>query len=108
MQVGLYRHIVAFQRKNESTDEYGGDVFSWSTFATTWARVRPLQGRDLIASESERNEAKVRFNCRFVAGVVPAMRIVWQGRNHEIISVADINGMGRELEILTREGMSEG
>jgi SPP1 family predicted phage head-tail adaptor len=108
MQVGRYRHIITIQRKAASTDAYGGDVFTWSEVCKAWAKVMPLTGRDLMAADAEQHEGKVRFFIRYLAGIEPTMRIVWQGRYHEIISVADVRGEGKEIELLTRVGTNVG
>lgn len=108
MQVGKYKHVVSIQRKTATTDAYGGETFSWSDVGQTWARVMPLVGRDLISGEAEQHEGKVRFFIRYLAGIEPTMRVVWQSKNHEIISVSDVRGEGKELELLTRVGTNAG
>ena len=108
MQTGKYRHIVTVQSKTASTDSYGGTIYTWSDVCQAWSRVMPLAGRDLIAAGAEQHEGRVRFFIRYVSGIDQSMRIVWQGRNHDIVSVADVKGEGKELEILTTVGTNAG
>ena len=111
MNTGKYRHLITVQSKTASTDDYGGAIFTWADVCTAWAMVLPMtvRGRELVTNGAEQHEAMVRFYVRYMVGGIDAsMRIVWQGKYHDIVSVADIKGEGRELEILAKVGANVG
>lgn len=108
MNTGRMRHIVALQSKAMSTDDYGGQVETWSTFATVWAEVQPLRGRELLAAQAAQGETTVRFVLRYLATVDQADRIVWDGKIYNVRDVIDVGGMRRELHIMAATGLNEG
>ena len=108
MARGRYHHILTIQSKEATQDEWGGDIFDWTTIATVWGNAVPLRGRELVAASAEYAETTVRFYTNYLANVVPEMRVVGAGIPFDIVSVININGLGQELEIMARSGTNEG
>lgn len=102
MQAGKLRHRLAIQQKSVTRDDHGGEVVSWTAFATVWGEYRPLRGREYEAMRAAQAEITVRFVIRYLVGVNPAMRIVHDDVPHDIIEVIDVGGRKRELELLCR------
>ena len=48
MEAGQLRHRVTIQQATETTDGFGGVTQAWATFATVWAAVEPLTGREYL------------------------------------------------------------
>lgn len=70
---------IVIQQATETKNSVGEVTLSWSTFATVWADVSALSGR-----EAERYGQIVGFTghkvtIRALAGVKPAMRILYAG-----------------------------
>lgn len=104
LAAGDLRHVISIQAKIETTDLYGGQIFTWANVAAgVRCKKTPLSGKEKMQSRAEYSEISTRFRMRYRSGVTPAMRIVEStGEVHEIISVANIDGMNRELEILAK------
>lgn len=101
---GRLRHVIAYQAKTQSLDEYGGPVETWATFATVRAAVAPLIGKDMLASMASQSTAEARVNHRFVSGITSAMRIMWNGVAYEIVGEpANVHGLSREHEVYIRK-----
>jgi SPP1 family predicted phage head-tail adaptor len=47
---GMLDERVTFRRKTLAKDNYGGSVTTWADYATAWAHVRPLTGREREAA----------------------------------------------------------
>jgi SPP1 family predicted phage head-tail adaptor len=77
------------------------------TVYVLWASVQPLKGRELIAAQATHSEVTTSFYTRYVAGIVPSMRIVYGGNVFDIFSVIDINEAHRELQIMAKQMPSE-
>ncbi len=105
---GKRNRVIVIQTSTESTDSYGGTVHTWSTFATVWALARPLRGRDLVAAQAAQNLTELVFNIRYLAAVLPVMRIVYGGKNYDITAVINIEEANREIDIMAKTGLSEG
>lgn len=104
MRSGILRDVVTIQQKTGAVEStYGGTAYTWATFAAgVRCRISPLSGRELLMAGAERSILKSRVRMRYLAGVVPAMRIVTESSEvHDIVSVVDVDNLHRELEILT-------
>lgn len=109
MNPGKYNRVVTIQQKTETgKDAHGGPVYSWSTFASAWAAVYPMKGRDLVTAMSTRGEIITRFDTRYITGVTQAMRILYDSVYYNITAVADPEGTHRELQIMTTSGVNDG
>ena len=47
MRIGTLRHRVELQEPVENQDGYGEAERTYTTYATVWASVEPLSGREL-------------------------------------------------------------
>ena len=80
---------VTIQSLTETRDSYGGVTQAWATFASVWARVVTSKGDEAIRAVAEQAQRTVRFQVRWLSGVLPSMRIVWQSKNYDIREVDD-------------------
>jgi SPP1 family predicted phage head-tail adaptor len=104
---GKLRHTITLQALTVSQDSYGGATEAWTTFATVRASVEPLQGREFFASQQVQAEVTTRFRIRYLAGVKPTMRVVFEGRTFDVQAVLDPNEMHRELHLMAVERVEE-
>ncbi len=96
---------ITLQQPSTSLDDVGQAVPSWSDVATVWASAQPLRGREYWAANSIESEAVVRFRMRWRSGVTSAMRVIWRGAAHAIVSPPiDVNGESHTLELMCSEG----
>jgi SPP1 family predicted phage head-tail adaptor len=108
MRAGKLRHQITIQRKSLTTDEYGGPVETWADVDTVWASVEPLSGRELANAQTVNAEITTRITMRYLAGVIAADRIVFEGRFYNLQSVIDEEMKHRQLVIMASEGLNEG
>jgi SPP1 family predicted phage head-tail adaptor len=108
MNPGELNKIITIQSRASTTDAFGGTIYTWSTFATVWAKVSPLKGREMIAAQAAQSEVTTRIKTRWISGVTTGMRIVYDGQNFDIISAIDPNEAHEELQIMAKTGTSEG
>jgi SPP1 family predicted phage head-tail adaptor len=103
MRAGELRSRVALQTATETQDDYGAPVPSWATTATVWGEVVDLSGREYFAAQQVNAEVSTRIRIRYLAGVVPKMRAVANGRTFDILAVLDPDGRKRELHLMCKE-----
>lgn len=103
MRAGDLRHRVTIQQKTVTSDPEGVAVETWTEVATVWAAVEPLRGREYIQAAAVTPEVTTRIRMRYRLGVKPAMRVVHGGRVYDVLSVIDVGGLRRELELMCRE-----
>lgn len=108
MRAGRLNKRIVVQQKTPAIDEFEGTVYGWSTFATAWARVVHLKGRELVAAQAAKSEITTKFNLRYMAGLSSEMRILYNGVAYDIEFIDDVDEAHRELWIMAKAGRSEG
>lgn len=104
--VGNMRDRVTIQRPIESQDGYGQPVVTWSTYlANVPASFEPARigsGETTRGRQVEAISSAVLFT-RYLQGVDSKMRVVRNGVHYGIVSVREVNGGSRYLEISLRD-----
>lgn len=71
---------------------YGEPTQSWAEWAVVWAKVTSTGGREFHDAAQLSAEITTRFQIRYKAGLVPTMRILFEGR---IYHIHHVNELGR-------------
>lgn len=103
IQSGKLRFKIDIQSRATVQDSHGEPLPTWTSFANVRAAVERSPGREIFASAQTGGRVPVVFRIRYIEGIRPAMRIVFHGRVHNILSVVDQRGLKQELIILTEE-----
>ena len=70
--------------------------------------MEPLQGREYWEGKQLQNEVTTRFCIYYRPGIVSKMRVLFNGKYYDILSVFDPEEKHRELELMcveTSEGL---
>jgi SPP1 family predicted phage head-tail adaptor len=65
--------------------------------------VSPMSGREYEESQKLRAETTYKISTRFFRNITPEMRILYDSREFEIVSVLDLNERHEELQIIAIE-----
>ena len=108
MKIGDYNRRVAVQTNTPTKNNYGDSITSWVTTSTVWAKVTNLTGGKLEAARQIDIHASVEIGTRFcgsggVANITMANRLVYNGRELEIVHVNDVFEQHVELRITCKE-----
>lgn len=92
MNAGLMDELVTVQQFSTTTDANTGEkVRSWSSYTTAWARVQESEnGSEGVDADRIEHKQTVVFTLRHDAGINTKMRIVWEGKNYNIVNIADL------------------
>lgn len=104
---GEMRHRIRIERQSTAVDAAGEPLRVWALVAERWASVEPLVGKEFFASQQRSGTVKTRFRLRFLAGVAPKMRIVWNNKVFDISDVLMVDGIEHELVIMADESVGE-
>lgn len=107
MDAGQLDQRVTLQSRSVATDANGQDTITWVDVATVWAQCQALRGREFFAAAQVQQEQTVKVRIRYRADVVQTMRLVWQGRAHDITGVVPV-GRKEMLEIMCLQGVKDG
>lgn len=97
----LDRRIV-LQTASVTRDAMGGEVITWVTTATVWARKMPVSGGRFYSAESKNYDASLEYTIRHRTDVVTGMRVVHGDDTFEIVSVNPGEARNRYLTLGVR------
>jgi SPP1 family predicted phage head-tail adaptor len=101
------RHRVTIQRRATGTDTAGGILNTWEDVATRSASMDRAAGSEVWASAQRSGRVPAVFRLRYLSGVEPAMRLLFDGRTYNILSAVDQEGRKAELVITAEELVGE-
>lgn len=99
MKIGALRHRITIEQATDARNAIGEMVPSWATFATVWASIEPLRGRELEAAQQRFAEASHEVVIRYLVGLVPKMRVKFGTRLFDIGFVQNIEERNREMRL---------
>lgn len=105
INAGRLRKRVTIQQSSLAGNTYGEQTKTWTTFKQVWAAVEPLQGREFWAGQQVQNETTYRVRIRYLAGVVPQMRILYGTKVLNIQQIINPQERNIELQLMCSEGV---
>jgi SPP1 family predicted phage head-tail adaptor len=104
MRAGQLRNRIVIERNAGTKTASGGMSESWVTFATRWARVRPLSTTERIrAGGQDISEITHEVTIRHTAGVTADMRVIHGTRILDIVAAPQADERRREVVLSCRE-----
>lgn len=99
LAAGKLDRVVRILTVTETADAVlNGLVRTTVTLADVWAEKRDLRGREFFAGAAANSEIDTIFRIRWRSDVTPLDRLSLDGREYDIVSVAEI-GRREGLEI---------
>ncbi len=83
-----------------------GDVTTWATGATVWAAIWPISANEVIQANATVMIISHRIRIRYRAVLKSNWRVVYSGRNFNIVSIVDPNMDHKWLDVLCKEATS--
>lgn len=105
MNPGLLNKRTTIQKFVPVDDGGGGKTGQWQTVATVWAGIKHLNGREQNKATQVVAEVTTEFKLRYLQGITPDMRIVYQGREFDIKRTLNVGEGNRELVIQATEAV---
>ena len=103
MKIGSLQHRVALQQKTVNEDAIKQQSESWTDMSTMWARIEPLSGREYFAARQENAEITAKITIRYRPGINTDLRIVFDGRIFEVLSVVNPEERCKLLILMCKE-----
>jgi SPP1 family predicted phage head-tail adaptor len=105
VKIGKLRHRIAIEQVAETRDADGSVIEGWSAHATVQASIEPISGREYIAAQSTQADVTHRIRLRYLSGITPKMRVNYNSRIFDILSVINVGERNRELQLMCRESI---
>lgn len=103
MQAGELREKIIIQSSTETRTGSGAVTNTWGTFATLWAAVEPMTGREFFQVDQLSAERTIKFVVRYKAGITAKMRISWNSRTFDIRSIINTKQRNRSMQLIAVE-----
>lgn len=103
MQAGKLRNYITIQQPAESQDSNLELITTWTTFATVWAEILPLIGREYWSSRQTVSEVTGKIRMRYISGLTTKMRITDGSKTYDTEAVIDIENRHAEIVLLVKE-----
>jgi SPP1 family predicted phage head-tail adaptor len=108
---GSLNKRVTFRTRPTAPVGMGDISTSWTDYLTTWAKIRPLSGKELVAGEAVQNVATHEVTVRYRADkpLTASMQMVYAGRYFNITSPPrNIDEAGEFAVFEVEEGPASG
>ena len=86
-------------------DTDGAVIESWSKFASAQGSIEPVSGREYFDAQTTQADVTHRIYLRYIAGVIPKMRMKYGARIFDILSVINTRERNAELQLMCRENI---
>ena len=108
MQAGKLNRRVNVLKPNHTVDQYGQQTTGYETFATVWANIKPIGGKEKLRAMAYdtvlTHELTIRYDKRFLPTIAAdAWHIEYGQRTFEVISAIDWMDARQWLVLEVRE-----
>lgn len=87
----------------ETPDGQGGYTVSWATFATITGFVKHESGAEMIKDDRIKSDYPTKFSFEYVAGITNDMRINYDSKVYNIVSVIPVQEADVWIDIIADE-----
>lgn len=104
------RHRITLQAQTAVQDPNTGEqTVTWADWlANEPAEVVPLSGKEFVAAAANTAGVDTRMTIRHRAGVLPTMRVVFDGHNYQVSAVLPDPSNARWLTLMCQRGVNDG
>jgi SPP1 family predicted phage head-tail adaptor len=103
MEAGRLRQRVTIQQKSVTRNSYEEEIVTWTDVAEVWAEVAPLVGREYLEARQTQADVSHKVRMRYRSGILEEMRVYFESRALEVVSVINVRELGKELVLMCRE-----
>lgn len=103
MESGRLRHRVVIEQVSLAGDAMGQPTETWTTYATVWADVQPLRGRQFFEAQKSASEVTAKIITRYRSGISPKWRIKHGSTYYSIVEIINPGMKDKVLEFMVKE-----
>lgn len=105
MRAGLLNKLLSIQERVETQDSYGEAKATWQEVAKVYGSIYPVRGTERYMSMEKHATATHEINIRFMQNISAKHRIVYDGREFDILSVLNIAERNKQMKIIAKESV---
>jgi SPP1 family predicted phage head-tail adaptor len=111
MLAGRQNRRIQVDEPIRTQNETGEDVRTFSEFATIWASIEPVRGREALLAGVNLSQMDTKIRTRWSSAmdqVTTEWRFRYKTTVYDILSVAHLMTRKREIEFICKSGTNEG
>lgn len=97
----LDKEIIIIQPTVATGTANSDRITGWTTFATVWAKKKDSPGSEQVVDDRVVYAQTTTWTIRYLSGLTQLMRIRFNGKIYEIISITDDGSRDRWQEVVT-------
>ena len=105
MRSGQLRHIVRVESPIKTKTSSGSTATTWELFRNVWANIETLRGYEKQSAAASWPGSDSRITIRYIAGLLPTMRIVYNEVIYSILNIDDVEQRHREIIMVCQSGV---
>lgn len=99
ISAGRLDRTIQIERPTRSVGVAGSETLAWTPVATVRAELIQSEISETLAAQGTTPKAALAFRIRYLAGVTPDDRVIYEGRAYNLRTVKEI-GRRRGLELI--------
>lgn len=108
MRAGNLNKKVEIQNLGTTTNDFGEvEDGQWTLFKTVYANILPVSGKEGFMSNTDFAKTSHKIRVRFFNGLNASMRVVYDNRIFDILSVINVAERNKEYLIVATEGIND-
>lgn len=115
MKAGKLRTRITIEQLvtgSPQTTPIGEVDAAWATYASVYAQIQPMLGREFMAAEQVQSKVDTKIRCRYMPdvtdGITAAMRINASGVYYNIEAAINVDNLNREWLLYCSTGVNQG
>lgn len=97
--IGKLHNRITFESASDAVSSYGDITKTWSTHASAWAYIRPVNSHDVYLAGAFNNKVTHKIVVRYDSTLTAAMRIKFGSRYFTITGIKNMEEEDRYWEI---------
>lgn len=102
---GQRRCKILVQVPVQVKQQNGSMKTTWESYITLWAKIETIQGNERVSAMATWPKADQKITFRYVAGILPTMRVLFNNKIYSILNVNNLEERNREIVLTTESGV---
>lgn len=104
-RAGQRRSLVRIETPVKVKSDSGAATTSWVLFKQVYAKIKTMRTYEKQAAQAANPGANSMIRVKYIAGLLPTMRIVYNSTIYSILGINDIDERHRDVEFTCQSGV---
>lgn len=105
MRAGNRRSFMKIEVPEQVKQPNGSVKTEWKPYISLWASIETLKGNEKVSAAASWPSADQKISFRYVIGLLPTMRVVFNDKIYSILNVNNVDERDRDIVLTTNTGV---